>query len=176
MKLRKANAVLSLITTIMIFGHAISLAAWMLSRGSIQKAPSFMAWALTAVTVIHAIMSILIMRAARKDEKKNESKQYSKMNASTKVQRVSGILMILFTWLHIAGTVGIMEPPPVIHAIVPPLFFLLVMIHVAISVSKAFITLGIGTAKFVKRVDIAVKVICVVTLIADVIGFYLHVC
>ena len=46
--------------------------------------------------------------------------------------------------------------------------------HTAISTSKAFITLGIGSAMFVKTVDIAVKVICGVTLVADIVGFYLY--
>ena len=92
------------------------------------------------------------------------------------VQRSSGVLLILFTWLHIAGAIGIMTPPPLVHAIVPPLFFALVMAHVAVSASKALITLGIGDAKFVQQADAIVKAVCIVTLIADVVGFYLHVC
>jgi hypothetical protein len=38
------------------------------------------------------------------------------------------------------------------------------------------ITLGIGNAKTVKAVDIIVKVLCAVTLVADVVGFYLYLC
>ena len=48
--------------------------------------------------------------------------------------------------------------------------------HYAVSISKAFITLGIGDAKFIKTADIAIKAICATTLIADIIGFYLFVC
>ena len=84
--------------------------------------------------------------------------------------------MIFFTFLHVAGAVGIIIPPQIVHAIVPPLFFLMVMCHIAVSFSKAFITLGIGNKKFIKCVDIGIKVICVITVIADIIGFYLHVC
>ena len=132
-----------------------------------------MAWVLTAVVVLHAVLSMIIMVTLHKGNKGHKGKQYPKLNVPTIVQRISGILLILFSWLHIAGTIGIMQPPQVVHAIVPPLFFLLVMAHVAVSTSKALITLGIGNAKVVKIVDIIVKVICAATLIADVASFYL---
>ena len=116
------------------------------------------------------------MASTHKGSKGHRGRLYPKLNAQTIIQRVSGVLMIVFTLLHIAGTLGIMTPPPVIHAVVTPLFFTLVLAHVAVSTSKAFITLGIGSAAFVKRADRVIKVICAVTLIADVVGFYLHVC
>ena len=96
------------------------------------------------------------------------------MNASTIVQRISGVLLLVFSGLHIAGTVGYIQPPPIVHAIVPLVFFTIAMVHVGISTSKALITLGIGNAKFIKTVDIAIKVICAVTLIADIAGFCLY--
>lgn len=43
MLLRKINAVLSLISTILILDHAIFLAIWMLSRCSIEKMENFLA-------------------------------------------------------------------------------------------------------------------------------------
>ena len=96
------------------------------------------------------------------------------MNASTIVQRISGILLLFFSGLHVAGAISYIQPPPVVHAIVPLVFFTLAMVHVVNSTSRAFITLGIGTAKFIKTVDIAIKVICAVTLIADIAGFCLY--
>ena len=109
-------------------------------------------------------------------EKGSKGKKYPRMNASTFLQRASGMLLILFTALHIAGATGAMTPPPAVHAVVPVLFFAIAMLHAAVSTGKAFITLGIGDAKVFKAADVAVKVICGVTLVADVIGFYLHVC
>jgi hypothetical protein len=53
-------------------------------------------------------------------------------------------------------------------------FFTVALAHTAVSTGKAFITLGLGSAKFVKAADIAVKVICAATLIASLIGFYLY--
>lgn len=176
MKLRKANAIFSLLTTIFLYGHAISLAIWMLSSGSTSRAPAVISQIMTVCFVIHAGICMYQMVTSHKGVPKTKSKQYPKLNAQTMVQRISGVFLIVFTWLHIAGTLGIMTPPQVVHAIVPPLFFALVMAHIAVSASKAFITLGIGNAKFVKRADKAIKVICAVTLIADVTGFYLYVC
>ena len=176
MKLRKTNAVFSLITTILLLSHAISLAAWMLSRGAVSKAPSSIPRALTLFFVVHAVISIVLLISTNKGRKKSDGKHYFKLNRETLVQRISGGLLIIFTWLHIAGTIGITTPSPVVHAIVQPLFFALVMAHVAVSTSKAFITLGIGDARFIKRADTIIKVVCAITLIADVVGFYLHVC
>ena len=176
MKLRKTNAVFSLICTVLLLGHAISLAIWMLSMGNVPAAPSALPRALTVFFVVHAIISIILLIASHKDGSKNKGNPYLKLNAPTVVQRVSGILLIVFTWLHIAGTIGIMTPPPLIHAIVPPLFFALTLAHVAVSTTKAFVTLGIGNVTFIKRADLAIKGICAVTLVADVIGFYLYVC
>ena len=176
MKLRKANAILSLITTILLFYHAISLAAWMLSRGLIPRGSIIMSFLMIVFFVMHAIISIILLISTHKGSKGPKGKHYPKLNAPMVVQRSSGVLLILFTWLHIAGAIGIMTPPPLVHAIVPPLFFALVMAHVAVSASKSLITLGIGDAKFVQQADAIVKAVCIVTLIADVVGFYLHVC
>lgn len=176
MKLRKANAVFSLISTILLLSHAISLGAWMLSKGSFPWPTNAIPWALTVFFVIHAIISIILMATSHKGNKGNKGKNYPKLNKATIVQRISGALLIVFTALHILGAAGITHTPQVVHAIVPPLFFLLVMVHVAVSTSKAFITLGIGSARFVKRADIVIKVICAATLMADIIGFYLFVC
>lgn len=177
MKLRKTNAVFSLITTILLLAHAISIASWMLTRGRIipfggHTLPKVLIWAFVA----HTLVSIILMITTHIGGKKQKGRVYPKLNAPTMVQRISGVLMIIFTWLHIAGAKGIIQLPQVVHAIVPPLFFLLVMSHIAVSGSKAFITLGIGNARFIKCVDVAIKVICAVTLIVDIIGFYLHVC
>jgi hypothetical protein len=179
MILRKINSVFSLITTVLLLGHAISIASWMLSRGRIipfggHTLPKVLIWAFVA----HALVSIILMISAIVDKKTNGSKgkMYPKMNSKTIVQRISGILLILFTFLHVAGAKGIIVPPPFVHAVIPVVFFLMVMCHIAVSFSKAFITLGIGNAKFIECADIGIKVICAVTVVADIIGFYLHVC
>ena len=174
MVLRKINAGISLLATVLLLNHAISLSVWMLSGGSIALSPGIWPWILVGTMVIHAMISIDLAISAHADEQAHKGKSYPKMNVQTIVQRVSGVLMIVFAALHIAGAAGYMKPPKLVHSIVPPLFFTLVLSHIAVSASKALITLGIGNAKVFKVADIVIKVICGATLIAAITGFYLY--
>lgn len=171
---RKLNAGLSLLSTVFVFYHAIHTAVWALSRGSIPKSAGFMAWILTGLTVAHALISIDLAISGHASAPKGNYKSYPKMNVSTIIQRITGVLMMIFAGLHIAGAMKLMQPPKPVHAVVPPLFFVVVLVHVSVSTSKAFITLGIGTAKTVKVVDVIVKAFCALTLIACMTGFYLY--
>lgn len=173
MKLRKINAVISLLCTILLMDHAIFHALWMLSKFSIPKT-AISSWILLWLMAAHASISIALAIRGHKGAEKRKCKEYPKMNIPTYIQRMGGMALLLFTALHVLGAVGVLQPPQMVHAILPPLFFTLALAHVAVSASKALITLGIGNAKSVKTVDIIVKVLCAVTLIADLVGFYLY--
>ena len=147
----------------------------MLSRGTVEKSADSMPKILFAAMMVHAIISIVLAVLGHKGADKIKCKGYSSLNRPTYIQRFSGIVLIPLTVLHILGTIGIINPPQTVHAILPPLFFAICMMHVAISANKAFITLGFGNAKFIKIADIIIKLICGATLIADVAGFYLYV-
>lgn len=174
MLIRKINAGLSLLITFLLMDHAVFYSVWMLSRGSIEKSASFMPWILMGLTVIHAFIGIDLAVTGIMEAAKHKDKNYPKMNASTLVQRISGILLLLFVPLHVAGAAGFMHPPKIVQATVPLGFFTIALAHVAVSASKALITLGIGSAKFIKAVDIVVKIICAATLIAAITGFCLY--
>ena len=171
---RKLNAVLSLLTTVLLLIHAITCSIFMLSGDSVARPPVFMSWVLMGLLIIHALISIDIAMSAHAENENRKGKKYPKKNAATIVQRLSGVLMVPATGLHIAGATGYMVPPKVVHAIVPPLFFTMVLTHIAVSASKALITLGIGNGKVFKVADITIKVLCAGTLIASVTGFYLY--
>ena len=176
MILRKINAGISLLTTVLTLGHAITTSVWMLSGGSISASIGFVPWVVVGLMACHAFISIDLAISGHEGAEKRKCRSYPGKNIPTLIQRASGILLIVFTGLHIAGATHVMQPPPVIHAIVPPLFFVVVLVHVAVSTSKAFITLGIGNVAFVKFIDILVKILCIAVLIADIIGFYLYLC
>ena len=171
--LRKINAILSLFVTILLMDHAIFNGVWMLSKGEIPKSTET-SWIMVGLMFVHAIISIVLAILGHKGSEKRKCNEYLKLNIPTFIQRISGILLILFTVLHVLGTVGILQPPKPIHATLPILFFAMAMAHVAVSGSKALITLGIGNAKFIKISDIVIKLLCIVTFVADVIGFYLY--
>ena len=174
--LRKINAILSLVCVFLLMDHAIFHAVWMLSMGNVEKSTTVTSWVMFGLMFVHAGISISFAITGHKGATVKEGKEYPKLNLETMIQRMGGMLLIIFTILHVAGTVGILQPPPLVHAILPPIFFTFAMAHVFVSTSKAFITLGIGNSKSVKVIDIVFKVLCVVTLIAAVVGFYLFVC
>ena len=174
MLLRKINAGLSLLSTLLLMDHAIFHGVWMLSRGSVEKTANSLPRILFGVMVLHAIISIVLAVRGHKGAEKRKCNDYFNINIATMIQRISGVLLFIYTVLHIVGTTGILRLPQVVHAVLTPVFFTIALTHTALSVSKAFITLGIGNAKLIKGVDVAVKVLCVMTLIAGVAGFYLY--
>lgn len=181
MTLRKINAGISLITTVLLMNHAIFNAVRMLSQSDVEKSGPPVAWILALFMMLHAILSIYMAIDAHAGVENGQAKagtqkikSYPKMMIPTVIQRMSGVLLIVFSAFHIAGAGGAMKPPFLVHVILPPLFFTLAMAHVSVSVSKAFITLGIGNARVVKVVDVVTKVLCAATLLASLTGFYLH--
>lgn len=176
MLLRKINAIISLLTTIFLLDHAVFSSVWMLSKGSVEQSAPIVPRMLVCLMAIHAFISIYFAISAHKGCERRKVNSYPKMNSAAIFQRVSGLLLIVFTALHVAGAMGAMQLPGIVHDIVPPVFFTIALAHAAVSTSKAFITLGIGSAKFIKGLNIAMKLICVTTLIADIIGFYLYIC
>ena len=175
MLLRKINAIISLMTTLFLLTHAISTAVWMLSKGRIAQFASYAPWILAGLMIVHAFISIEFIVSGLMEGKSGKYKKYSRINRATIFQRVSGILLIAFAALHVAGAAGPLQLPQLVHTILPPLFFTVALAHAAVSTDKAFITLGIGNASVVKIVSIMTKAICAATLIASVVGFYLHV-
>lgn len=175
MLLRKFNAIISLLTTIFLFVHAIFISVWMLSRGSVAQSAPIVPWILVGLMAIHAFIGIYFAVCSLDDGEKRRVKSYPKMNGATIFQRASGLLLIVFTALHIAGASGAMQPPHIVHTIFPPLFFSVALAHTAVSTDKALITLGIGNVRVIKVVRLVVRVICAVTLVAAVVGFYLYV-
>lgn len=172
MLLRKINAIISLLTTLFLLDHAIFASVRMLSKGKIEQSAPIAPWILAGLMAAHAFISIYFAIEANMEGGKGKS--YPKMNRATVFQRISGILLIVFTLLHVAGVSGAMHAPHIVHTIVSPIFFTVALAHTAVSTEKALITLGIGTAKVVKAVGIIMKLICAATLIAAVSGFYLY--
>lgn len=74
--------------------------------------------------------------------------------------------------LHIEGAANHFQLK-ILYAIFNPLFFAVALAHSAVSVDKAFVTLGIGSAGFIRAINVAMKIICCITLVASVTGFYI---
>ena len=158
----------------MLLDHAIFNAVWMFSKFTLSKTAVPVARVLFVLMLLHAGFCIGFGIASNKGAKISKANSYTKMNVQTIIQRVGGVLLIMFTVLHVLGAMGVMHMPKAVFVIVYPLFFTLALMHVAISGSKAFITLGIGNYKFIRVIDKVIKLICILTLVADVLGFYLY--
>lgn len=174
MLLRKINAIISLLTALFLLDHAIFTSVWMLSNGSIEQSAPIVPWILVILVAAHAFISLCFAFSGHSKGENRKVKSYPKMNGATIFQRVSGILLIVFIALHVAGASGALQMPHIVHAILSPLFFSIALAHTAISTDKAFITLGIGNASAIKVVSIVVKLICAATLIAAIAGSYLY--
>ena len=122
MLLRKINAGLSLLTTLLLIDHAAFMGVWMLSKGGIAQNASKLPRLLFAMMMVHAIISIVLVVRGHKGAEKGKYNCYSKINASTYVQRASGALLICFSVFHILGAIGVFQPPKLVYAIVLPLF------------------------------------------------------
>lgn len=175
MFLRKINAIISLLTTVFLLDHAIFTSVWMLTKGGVAQSAPVAPWILASLMAIHAFISVYFAVSAHSESEKRKFKSYPNMNRATIFQRVSGILLIVFTALHISEASGAVQTPHIVHAILPPIFFTVALAHAAVSTDKAFITLGIGNAKVIRVINVVIKLICIATLIAAIAGFYLYV-
>ena len=172
MNLRKINAIISMLIVVLLFNHSIFNAVEMLSRYRIAGAKTIFPWVLVVLVAVHAVLSIAMAVLAHKGTEKRKYNMYNNLNKQTMLQRYSGILMIVLLGVHIVGS-GTYFQPKMLHAVLHPVFFAVVLMHLAVSMSKAFITLGIGNAKLVKVLDRVLPIICGVLCIACVVGFYL---
>lgn len=170
--IRKINAVCALITTVLLLDHATFFSIWMLSRCSIAKSGDVFPWVLVTVMAVHVILSIILVISTRKDAKNKKHKEYYKLNIETYVQRITGFLIILLIGLHIAGAANYYQPK-MLHAVLHPLFFAAALAHVSVSAGRALITLGIGNARAIRIINVAIKALCCAIFVAGVIGFYI---
>lgn len=170
--IRKINALFGLLSTLLLLDHGIFFSVWMLSRGSIEKSGPLFSWILTIFMGIHVVLSVIVMITNTKNAKENKHKEYVKLNAEIYLQRISGVLIIPLTVAHILGASAYFQPM-ILHAILQPLFFGAILTHVAVSVGRSLITLGVGNSKAVKVVNIITKILCAMIFVAGVIGFYL---
>lgn len=171
MILRKINAILSLLATVLLIGHIIAFLAYV--QFKIVFAISFetSAQILVITMLTHAALSIYMAIMANINVEKKKCNGYPALNKNTFIQRFSGIVIAILTGIHVIGA-GNHFQTVFVHALIQPLFFILVLIHSAISTSKAFITLGIGTSKTIKFIDIFMKVFVVLTFILSIVGYF----
>ena len=123
-----------------------------------------------ALLCLHAVLSMGIVFFSADGTKLN---QYPKQNVGTILQRGSAILILPLLILHI-NTFSLLQTCAgngnwfcfVLLLISQPVFYATVLTHVAVSVSRAMITLGrVSSLEKKKTVDRVVRIICAVFFI-----------
>lgn len=161
--IKKLNAVVGLICILCLCGHFCTMAYSLATGWYDYNICKSLAWA-TGITVsIHVALVIIIFFFLHDGSRITEKRK----NARVIVQRVSGILMIVFLHFHVKDYGFIVAGDPLIVSekvriiIMEAIFFAAVFSHIATSFSSALLTLGaITKEKTYNRINIAVKIIC----------------
>lgn len=174
-KLKKLNAVLGLLTIALLIAHAGYSAVsyiFMLYHPNVTKALSL---PLLVIVCLHAIlgMSLVFLHSDGTD-----LTAYPGYNKATIAQRVSAALIFPMLLLHIrtfalmssAAEAGA-KAPVVLLILVEVLFFGTIFTHIAVSFSRALITLGLlSSREKQRRIDKACIIICSVMFVFCVIA------
>lgn len=178
MLLKRINAVLGLLTILALLGH-----------GGVMTVSLWTGWyhyilckSLSRVTVIllflHVVMTLGIFFFGHDGAVMG----YPRLNRATRLQRDSAILILVLIHVHTRAyahmATGAVLPgwKAVLFCVTEVLYFGAVLTHVAVSVSKAAVTLGlVSTERGLRAVDCTARVICALAMLAaagGVISFF----
>ena len=119
--------------------------------------------------LVHILLSIIIFFFChdRADVK------YKRLNMGTAVQRITAIIMMIFlhfhmnAYAHVAAGESLSAGMTVFRIVTELIFFAAVLSHIAVSFSKAFITLGIAPSEnAVRNISRASYIICAAFMLA----------
>lgn len=169
MKLKKANALLGLITIIVLLAHAgYQIAAYILFIYN-PLVTKTLAWIAVAAVSVHAVLGMSIMMFSNDG---SSLTQYPKANLRTILQRGSAIGIMVMLILHVKAYDILKSGTPGLAAaeLIQLLFFTCVFTHIAASFSNAFVTLGfLSSMDTKKRIDRVTWTVCGVLWLAAVI-------
>lgn len=159
MKLKKANAVLGLLSVPFLLLHMGYLIYAYLSLDFSQDLKAWTAVPFMVLVCFHAVCGMLTV-FIRKDSARPDL--YPGLNRRTILQRVSAALMLPTLILHI-NTFSLMQSASAggqwfffaLLLLSQPLFYAMVLSHAAVSFSRGLITLGwLSSPKAQKTVDL----------------------
>lgn len=171
MKAKKINAVLALLITLLLVDHTIACGTHLLTHDFSSSMP-MPSYALMVLVIIHAIVSIFFV-FVRHDSK---FVKYTKQNVRTIIQRDSGFLMLIAIGFHVYSATAMPNVSFTLLYIAHLAVVLFSMLHTAVSVPNALITLGIITSeKKYKITSIICSVICFLLFVYGAAGSVMEV-
>lgn len=156
MRLKKTNAVIALISVFLLFFH-ICCCIFSYSTGIYKPAlVRGTAYILAGFMLLHGVLA---MCSLKRGSDGSSIRLYRKLNIMTVIQRVTAALIIPMLVLHV-NTFHLLEKTSqsgqrvlfILVLIFQPLFYAVMLMHTAPSVSRALITLGILTSPSRRRI------------------------
>ena len=167
MKIKKINAAVGLLASLGIFIHVGYIAFAYLTFYNDPSLTILTAMPFMLCACLHAILGMGIVFFSADGTRAD---LYPKQNAETILQRVSAILILPLIVLHLK-TFGLLQSCAesgktaqfILLLLSQPLFYATAFTHVAVSFSRALITLGrIASPERKKTVDRVVYILCAV--------------
>ncbi len=163
MRLKKINAILGLLLMAACLTHIVLEMYHVLSGGEPQAYLKVTARICGMIAILHVLISIGMIFFIH--DKKGLG-AYPRKNMETLIQRISGLLMIVLLPFHIRISQIISADQErgtgvfILCIAVMVLFYLTVFLHIAVSFTRALITLGVITSRRKKdQLDMTVRVI-----------------
>ena len=169
MTLKKINAILSLLSIILLAAHLGTCIYSYLTLVFMPGPIKILARISSVFIIAHVVISIIILFTQADGFKRD---RYPGLNKRTNIQRISGIVILLMLSMHFKAyrivtklsAAGSPAVRPIMLA--QSVFFAAVILHIAVSVSKAFISLGIITTEQQKnKVDRIVYIISAIVFV-----------
>ena len=168
MKIKKANALVGLLITALLLVHVTYEVIMYVTFQYDPVTTAVIGYGFGALVMVHVVLSILSLTKLHDGSR---LKTYPKLNARTILQRASaaGILLLLPVHIKTGDWVASKTGGPGFFAflmILGVLFHLMLFIHIAASLSRALITLGlIESRKTQRTVDILTALLCAAAFI-----------
>ena len=179
MKLKKCNAILGLAIIAAVLFHAGTMTYSLLTSWYSLAVCKALAHTAVSLLFVHILISLCIFFFSHD----GSSLRYPRMNSRAVIQRVTALLMIVLVHLqigaysHMATGETLTRSQAVVTCLTECLYLISVFLHISVSFSKAFITLGLaGSSKTARRLDIAAYTVCTAAGLAAlfaVIRFFL---
>ena len=167
MNLKKNNAILSLFTCLMLLTHVVYQTVAHLLFFYSPMVSKILGYAVLIPAVIHGVMSavsVLFLHDYRKI-------MYKKANVRTYIKRICAVIIVVLLPAHLYSYAihDITAGSALFYSAVSIqiIFYGAIITHVAVSVSKALITLGmIGNMDKMHMIDRSLFVLCAALLVA----------
>lgn len=173
MRIKKINAILALLTMAPLLAHGVYQIISYLVFYYNPVITKVLGGAVATAYVLHAVLSMFIIFKVNDTVKIT----YRKRNIRTLIQRDTGMLSMLLFFFHVAGMMlmGKTAGTGWFYAMefASFLFIMVLMVHVSVSFSKAFVTLGLITdERKLKIIDNVMAVICAVFFVVSVVVMF----